>query len=104
MSQLQNKDRLLERFMEDPDKVFRDAGVQVEGSSSQQRVRTETDFTCGVCFEDYDKVETVALACEHRWVVQASLSFILYRGSPYPYLTQMDIAIAASAKSATPRI
>ncbi|PWN32169.1 putative ariadne-1 protein [Meira miltonrushii] len=82
-----NKERLIERYMDAPEKVNLEAGVCQD--SSKTRLQALTDFTCEICFrsaEDFAPVsrstrsgkraaapsppptiETLALACGHRF-------------------------------------
>lgn len=65
-----NKERLIERYMDSPDKVKLEAGVLED--PSRPKLQMLPDFTCQVCFtssgdEPSGKMETLALACGHRF-------------------------------------
>ena len=65
-----NKEKLFERYMDLPEKVLRDAGV----SQQQQNKITvlakdlpEQPFMCDICCDDDPEMETVCVACGHRF-------------------------------------
>lgn len=64
-----NKEKLIERYMDEPEAVKRDAGVL--DNPLCPNLLTMEDFTCDICFmsaEDYGGViETASLACGHRF-------------------------------------
>ncbi|PWN45025.1 hypothetical protein IE81DRAFT_226040 [Ceraceosorus guamensis] len=75
-----NKERLIERYMDDPDTVASAAGIlTAEGSSS--RISPRKDFTCEVCFlssEDMPggTMSTLALSCGHRFCTDCYASYL----------------------------
>jgi len=64
-----NKERLIEKYMDSPEQVKRDAGILDDALDT--KIVSVTDFTCEVCFMTSDdhggKMETVALPCGHRY-------------------------------------
>ncbi|KAI7858327.1 hypothetical protein BDC45DRAFT_499369 [Circinella umbellata] len=65
-----NKEKLFERYMDLPEKVLRDAGV----SQQQQNKITvlakdlsQQPFMCEICCDDDPEMETVCVACGHRF-------------------------------------
>lgn len=65
-----NKEKLIERYMDDPDKVKVEAGVLDD--PVRPRLQQSSDFTCSVCYmssEDQSDgfIETLALGCGHRF-------------------------------------
>ncbi|KNE57025.1 hypothetical protein AMAG_02785 [Allomyces macrogynus ATCC 38327] len=66
-----NKELLIERYMDDPVRVLKEAGVRLanaDGSSaSGPVVTTVNNFTCEVCYGEGDDVLSVALRCGHRF-------------------------------------
>ncbi|KAJ3413079.1 hypothetical protein HDV05_008533 [Chytridiales sp. JEL 0842] len=61
-----NKERLIERYMDNPDDVLADAGVILE-SSKQPRFVLVNGFECSICYADDPGMETLALSCGHRF-------------------------------------
>ncbi|CAO1621157.1 unnamed protein product [Jaminaea pallidilutea] len=65
-----NKERLIERYMDDPDAVKVQAGVIDD--PTRPKLQKSRDFTCSVCYtstedEDSGVLETLALGCGHRF-------------------------------------
>ncbi|GAK64662.1 RING finger protein [Moesziomyces antarcticus] len=65
-----NKERLIERFMDSPDKVNLEAGVHDD--PARPKLQKLPDFTCEICYMSSDdspdgQMETLALACGHRY-------------------------------------
>ena len=63
-----NKERLIDMYMERPDKVLEAAGL---GSDNGPAPSTKVikGFTCEICCEDTPGLETYALKCGHRYCV-----------------------------------
>jgi len=61
-----NKERLIERYMDDPHDVLRKAGVITENSRATRIVRMP-GFVCEICCDDDDNMLTLALSCGHRF-------------------------------------
>jgi ariadne-1 len=61
-----NKERLIERYMEEPEKLQDAAGVESDVSSAFQ-TQLSRNFTCNICCEDDGEIETYALKCGHRY-------------------------------------
>jgi ariadne-1 len=61
-----NKERLIERYMDNPDDVLADAGVILD-SSKQPRFVPMDGFECSICYNDEPGLETLALSCGHRF-------------------------------------
>ncbi|KAL9541663.1 hypothetical protein MBANPS3_008996 [Mucor bainieri] len=64
-----NKEKLIEKYIEDPDKVLVDAGVQVVSASSSNKRDRGATFECEICCNDEPGLETVSLACGHLFCV-----------------------------------
>ncbi|OAD00979.1 hypothetical protein MUCCIDRAFT_43025 [Mucor lusitanicus CBS 277.49] len=63
-----NKEKLIEKYIEDPDKVLVDAGICVasgSNGSSSKRDRSNALFECEICCNDEPGLETVSLPCAH---------------------------------------
>ncbi len=63
-----NKERLIESYMDHPEDVLDNAGL---GSNAIEEAKTEVvkGFTCEICFEDEEGLETYAMRCQHRYCV-----------------------------------
>ena len=59
-----NKDKLIEAYMESPEKCNVEAGLEV---GRQPRLKRMRGFTCEVCFDEDGTKETIALSCNHRF-------------------------------------
>ncbi|KAL8277440.1 hypothetical protein RQP46_010162 [Phenoliferia psychrophenolica] len=58
------KEKLIEKYMEDPEKTLSSAGIHEGGS--QPRLKRVRGFVCDVCYES-DDGETLALSCNMRF-------------------------------------
>lgn len=61
-----NKDLLMEKYMDSPEKVFRDVGIRTDlehhkPSISKRKTRSNSPFVCQICFNDEPNQETVYL-------------------------------------------
>ncbi|TPX72182.1 hypothetical protein SpCBS45565_g00427 [Spizellomyces sp. 'palustris'] len=61
-----NKERLIERYMEDPEGESEKAGVVVD-TKKQPRFTVVNKFECPICCSDEEGLETLALSCGHRF-------------------------------------
>ncbi|KAL7753149.1 hypothetical protein RI367_001602 [Sorochytrium milnesiophthora] len=61
-----NKERLIELYMDQPEKVLSDAGVITDEKEAPRFVKVP-GFMCDVCCNDDDGMETLALSCGHRF-------------------------------------
>lgn len=61
-----NKEKLLEQYMEDPDRVLEAAGL---GPTFAETPKTKTvpNFECEICYEDSPSLQTYAMKCGHRY-------------------------------------
>ena len=59
-----NKDRLIERYMDSPERCNAEAGLE---SGRQPRLKRMRGFVCEICFDDVAGAETIALTCDHRF-------------------------------------
>ncbi|OLL22500.1 E3 ubiquitin-protein ligase dbl4 [Neolecta irregularis DAH-3] len=62
-----DKDRLIEKYMEDSERVNRQAGI-IESEEAAPHIRKVTGFMCDICCDDED-VDTYAMLCDHRFCV-----------------------------------
>ncbi|KAI9147765.1 E3 ubiquitin-protein ligase dbl4 [Paramyrothecium foliicola] len=63
-----NKERLLEDYMDKPEKVLEAAGLS-SSSSSLPKLEVVPGFMCDICCEDEEGLETFAMKCGHRYCV-----------------------------------
>ncbi|KAI8819881.1 ariadne-1 [Fimicolochytrium jonesii] len=61
-----NKERLIERYVEDPEGESEKAGVVVD-TQKQPKFTTVKGFECPICCNDDEDLETIALHCAHRF-------------------------------------
>ncbi|CAG8499093.1 10955_t:CDS:2 [Acaulospora colombiana] len=61
-----NKERLIERYMDNSDDVLKKAGVITDDSRVPKFVRVP-GFVCEICCDDDNDLETLALSCGHRF-------------------------------------
>lgn len=63
-----NKERLLEDYMDRPEKVLEAAGLS-SNSASQPKLQALPGFVCDICCEDEEGLQTFAMKCGHRYCV-----------------------------------
>ncbi|KAJ3111831.1 hypothetical protein HDU96_005310 [Phlyctochytrium bullatum] len=61
-----NKERLIERYMDGPQEVCEAAGVILD-VSKQPKFLVIKDFSCEICYNDEDGLQSLALSCNHRF-------------------------------------
>lgn len=61
-----NKERLIEAYMDRPEKLLESAGLGPDSEQTPQ-TRVMKGFTCDICCEDGPDMETYALKCNHRY-------------------------------------
>lgn len=69
-----NKEKLFERYTDNPAEVKQAAGIANDKSCRQQSSativpakRAKSDFVCEICYDDDPDMETAALSCGHRF-------------------------------------
>ena len=70
-----NKERLIEAYMDRPEKVLENAGLGPDNVESP-RTKVVKNFTCDICCEDSPGLETYALKCEHRYCVDCYRQYL----------------------------
>lgn len=70
-----NKERLIDNYMDKPDKLLKDAGL---GTGAEQVVKTKMvkGFVCDICCEDAPGLQTYALRCKHRYCVDCYRTYL----------------------------
>jgi ariadne-1 len=63
-----NKERLMEDYMDKPNKVLEAAGMGL-GNSGSARLEVVPGFMCDICCDDEEGLETFAMKCGHRYCV-----------------------------------
>ncbi|KAF2807832.1 uncharacterized protein BDZ99DRAFT_535541 [Mytilinidion resinicola] len=63
-----NKERLIESYMDNTDKVLESAGLG-EAALHPPKIEKVKGFTCDICCEDGPGLETFAMKCDHRFCV-----------------------------------
>ncbi len=69
-----NKERLVEEYVEDSERISKDAGVVIEGKQPEL-VRVE-DFCCDICCNDDPLLDTLALSCDHRFCIDCYENYL----------------------------
>lgn len=68
-----NKEKLIEKYIEDPDRVLSVAGVFVSSENSSNNNNNKRDlsasFECEICCNNEPGLETISLACGHLFCV-----------------------------------
>lgn len=70
-----NKEKLIEQYMDNPDKILENAGLGA-GNSEPPRTQKMKDFTCDICFDDHSGIETFAMKCDHRYCIDCYRTYI----------------------------
>ncbi|EGX91804.1 RING finger protein [Cordyceps militaris CM01] len=63
-----NKERLLEDYMDHPEKVLEAAGLN-SSTNDLPKLEAVPGFVCDICCEDEEGLETFAMKCGHRYCV-----------------------------------
>ena len=63
-----NKERVIEAYMDDPERTLRRAGIVMEedDASGEHRIQRLPHFECEICFDDDNAKTSYALQCGHR--------------------------------------
>lgn len=70
-----NKERLLEDYMDRPDKVLEAAGLG-GNESTLPKLETNPGFVCDICCEDTENLESFAMSCGHRYCVDCYRQYL----------------------------
>lgn len=70
-----NKERLIEAYMDRPEKVLENAGLGPD-NASQPKTMIVKGFMCDICCEDGPSMETYALKCGHRYCVSCYRQYL----------------------------
>ena len=70
-----NKERLIDSYMENSDKVLASAGLGSEAANAP-KTKVIPGFSCDICCEDDEGLETFALKCEHRYCVDCYRQYL----------------------------
>lgn len=63
-----NKERLIDKYMDNRDAVLEAAGLSEEAATKPARIEKVPGFVCDICCDD-DPEETFAMKCGHRFCV-----------------------------------
>lgn len=61
-----NKEKLIENYLENPIKVSQAAGVMMD-EQQRPKIIQVPGFVCDICCADDQELQTLALACQHRF-------------------------------------
>ena len=70
-----NKERLFDRYMEDQEQLLDAVGLESDASHTP-RLRTIPGFTCEICCEEGDDIDTYALKCGHRYCADCYTQYL----------------------------
>jgi ariadne-1 len=70
-----NKERLLEDYMEKPDKVLESAGLS-SNSATLPKLEAIPDFMCDICCEDGEGLKSFGMKCGHRYCVDCYTHYL----------------------------
>jgi ariadne-1 len=70
-----NKEKLIESYMDKPEKVLDAAGL---GATFAEMPKTKAvkGFTCEICYEDENGLQTFAMKCNHRYCVDCYSQYL----------------------------
>lgn len=70
-----NKERLLEDYMDKSDKVLDAAGLG-NTAATAPKLESQPGFTCEICYEDDENLQTFSLKCGHRFCVECYRQYL----------------------------
>ncbi|KPI34922.1 E3 ubiquitin-protein ligase dbl4 [Cyphellophora attinorum] len=70
-----NKEKLLESYMEDPERVLEAAGLGLTFAAAPQ-TKTVPGFECEICYEDGPSLQTYAMKCGHRYCADCYTQYL----------------------------
>ncbi|KAM9998601.1 hypothetical protein ACTFIY_008264 [Dictyostelium cf. discoideum] len=79
-----NKEKLIERYMENPEKLCIDAGVPNVMKLNATIVEKSGNVSCLICLEDYPPTQTFALICNHRYCLPCYKNYLEIKVSEGP--------------------
>ena len=71
-----NKERLIEQYMYNTEKVLDQAGLGDEAESHPPRITKVKGFVCDICCEDGPDLDTFAMKCGHRFCVDCYKQYL----------------------------
>ncbi|ORZ38276.1 hypothetical protein BCR44DRAFT_47457 [Catenaria anguillulae PL171] len=71
-----NKELLMERYMEDPEKVVAEACVILDDKDAPKPVKVP-GFVCDVCCDDHPDMLTISLLCGHRFCTECYTTYLV---------------------------
>lgn len=70
-----NKERLIENYMDRPEKVLEDAGLGPNFSGSPKTISIK-GFECEICYEDSPSLRSYSMICGHRYCVDCYTHYL----------------------------
>ncbi|ETN43100.1 uncharacterized protein HMPREF1541_02258 [Cyphellophora europaea CBS 101466] len=70
-----NKEKLLEMYMENPEKVLEDAGLGPTFAEAP-KTRTIPGFECEICYENGPSLQSYAMKCGHRYCADCYTQYL----------------------------
>jgi len=70
-----NKETLIEKYMDHPEKTLDDAGVIID-TNKRPKLINLPGFACDICCNDDPNLQSLALSCHHRFCVDCYKSYL----------------------------
>ncbi|KAH8668905.1 hypothetical protein BX600DRAFT_480834 [Xylariales sp. PMI_506] len=71
-----NKERLIEQYMDNQNKVLEAAGLGASSRSSPPRLEVIPGFMCDICCDDEEGLQSFAMKCGHRYCVSCYVQYL----------------------------
>ena len=71
-----NKERLIEAYMEKPEELLDAAGLEANAVHKNPSTKKIKNFSCEICCEDEQGLETYAMKCGHRYCVDCYTQYL----------------------------
>eukprot|EP00123_Amoebidium_parasiticum_P016904 comp23632_c1_seq1/m.40282 comp23632_c1_seq1/g.40282 ORF comp23632_c1_seq1/g.40282 comp23632_c1_seq1/m.40282 type:complete len:505 (-) comp23632_c1_seq1:315-1829(-) len=60
-----DKERCLERYYDDPEKLFKEANVANPNKTKKMKTNGQTKYHCEICYDDVPQSEVYGMGCDH---------------------------------------
>ena len=71
-----NKERLFDKYMDTQDQLLDAVGLEADASHTP-KMQQMLEFTCDICCEDGNSIQTYALKCGHRYCVDCYKQYLV---------------------------
>ncbi|KAK9721206.1 hypothetical protein K7432_003600 [Basidiobolus ranarum] len=73
-----NKESLIERYMDTPEKILSNAGI-LTNDESPVKIAKVPGFVCDICCDDDPDLDTVSLPCNHRFCINCYQHYLVQK-------------------------